>query len=292
VKKALSLILPFLLLLAAQLAVAGPVEVFVSILPQKYFVEKISGALVDVSVMVQPGASPATYEPKPRQMVALANTKIYFAIGVPFEATWLERIAATNPGMRIVHTEAGIEKMAMKSHRHHEDAEPRHNQYGIKDPHVWLSPPLARQQARNIFDALVAFDPIHRPSYETNYDKFIMELVDLDLELKRVFQKNEEHLAFIVFHPSWGYFARAYGLEQVPIEVEGKKPRPAELRDLILYAKERGIKVIFVQPQFSSQAAKTIAHAIGGQIAFVDPLAFDWTTNLREVAAKFRDALK
>ena len=68
----------------AHITLARPLEVFVSILPQKYFVEKIGGDSVEVSVMVQPGASPATYEPKPKQMVALATSDIYFAIGVPF----------------------------------------------------------------------------------------------------------------------------------------------------------------------------------------------------------------
>jgi zinc transport system substrate-binding protein len=96
----------------------------------------------------------------------------------------------------------------------------------------------------------------------------------------------------MVFHPSWGYFARAYGLEQIPIEVEGKEPKPAELKDLIDYAKKRDIKVIFVQPQFSRQAAQTIARSIGGQIAFLDPLAPDWPRNLREAANKFKADLR
>lgn len=292
--KALSFGLLFPVLLAAQFTFAEPLKVFVSIVPQKYFVNKIGADLVEVSVMVEPGASPATYEPKPKQMVRLAKTKIYYAIGVPFENVWLDKVAATNPEMIIVHTEAGIEKIVMKSHRHDEQGEHEHegDHHGIKDPHVWLSPPLVMQQARNILNGLVAIDPVHRSIYETNYKKFIMDLVDLDLELKRVFVGSGEQLGFMVFHPSWGYFARAYGLEQVSIEVEGKEPKPAELKRLIDYARERDIKVIFVQPQFSWQAAQTIARSIGGQIVLVDPLASDWPNNLREAANKFKAALR
>ena len=102
-----------LLLSIAQIALARPLKVFVSILPQKYFVEKIGGDSVEVAVMVQPGASPATYEPKPKQMVALAKSDIYFAIGVPFEKTWLPKIVAANPKMHIVYTQVGIEERAM-----------------------------------------------------------------------------------------------------------------------------------------------------------------------------------
>jgi zinc transport system substrate-binding protein len=293
-KKALSLGLISLLLLVAQLASAEPIWVYVSILPQKYFVKKIGADLVEVSVMVEPGASPATYEPKPKQMVGLTKAKIYYAIGVPFENAWLDKIAATNPEMIIVHTEAGIEKMVMISHGRHAEGEHQQRKHHnvIKDPHVWLSPPLVMQQARNIFDGLVATDPVHRSIYETNYKKFIMELVDLDLELKRSFAGRDEQIEVMVFHPSWGYFARAYGLEQIPIEVEGKEPKPAELKNLIDYAKKRGIKVIFVQPQFSRQAAQTIARSIGGQIVFLDPLALDWPDNLREAANKFKADLR
>jgi len=283
-----------------QLLAAPPLKVFVSIPPQKYFVEKIGGDQVEIAVMVQPGANPAVYEPKPRQMVALAGTQVYFAIGVPFEARWLKKIAATNAAMKVVHTETGIEKMAIKSHHRHGD-ESRHKpgnaanlqtRSTIKDPHIWLSPPLVMLQARNILDGLVAVDESRRASFEANYRKFITEIVELDLELKEIFDSAENLLEFMVFHPSWGYFARTYGLKQVPIELQGKEPKPAELQHLIQYAKERGIKVVFVQPQFSWKAAQTIAQSLGGQTALADPLAADWAENLRRVATKFRAALR
>ena len=272
-------------------APASPLSVFVSILPQKYFVEKIGGDLVDVAVMVEPGANPHTYEPKPRQMVALAKTAIYFAIGVPFETTWLEKIAATNPNMLVVHTEAGIKKIPMKTH-HHAGPEGEKDLHGIKDPHVWLSPPLVIILAGNILLALQKVDPAHRSVYEKNHKSFMNELVVLDAEIRATFTGEGKDLEFIVFHPAWGYFAQAYGLEQVPIELEGKQPKPAELQYLIEYAKERNIKVIFAQPQFSWQAAQAVAKSINGQVVFVDPLAADWDTNLRQVASRFESAIK
>ena len=298
VKKVLLIGLLVPILFPAQIGFAQPIKVFVSILPQKYFVEKIGGDLVDASVMVQPGASPATYEPKPRQMVALAKSRVYFAIGVPFEATWLEKIAATNSRLHVVHTEAGIERMPMKpdhlhaGRRRQVEIEQGNDHHGVKDPHIWLSPPLVMQQARTIFRTLASLDPVNLASYENNYKKFIMELVELDLELRKVFERRVEHHDFMVFHPSWGYFARSYGLRQVPLEIEGKKPKPEELKDLVQYANEIGARVIFVQPQFSQQAARTIAQSIGGQIVVVDPLALDWANNLREVASEFKEALR
>ncbi len=97
---------------------------------------------------------------------------------------------------------------------------------------------------------------------------------------------------FMVFHPAWGYFAHSYGLQQVPVEIEGKDPKPAQLKALIEHARENQIKSIFVQPQFSSKSAKLVAKEIGGQVTVADPLASDWYINLREVARKLKAALK
>ena len=295
------------------------VPVFVSIVQQKYFVQQIGKDLVDVQVMVQPGASPATYEPKPRQMADLSKTKIYFAISVPFENAWLSKIAAANPNMRVIHTDHGIEKIQMEAHHHHDDDpaeehhegdrheadrdhekdehhgeaehdEDHHEHTGL-DPHIWLSPPLVKIQAQTILAALQEADPAHRSVYEANYKEFAAQIDQLDADLKKTFT-GTTGLQFMVFHPAWGYFAHTYGLKQVPIEIEGKDPKPAQLKELIQHAREKGIKVVFVQPQFSTKSAKLVAREIGGQVAFADPLAEDWVANLREVSDKFRTALK
>jgi zinc transport system substrate-binding protein len=288
--------------------------IFVSIVPQKYFVQQIGKEFVEVQAMVQPGASPATYEPKPKQMADLSKTNIYFAIGVPFENAWLEKISAANPNLRVVHTDHDIEKLAMAAHHHqhddhaeehheadhdheksehHEDADhdKDHHEHTGLDPHIWLSPPLVKIQARTILAALQEADPAHGSIYEANFKAFTAQIDQLDADLKKTFAGKRD-LGFMVFHPAWGYFAHAYGLKQVPIEIEGKDPKPAQLKELIQHAKEKGIKVVFVQPQFSTKSAKVVAREIGGQVAFADPLAEDWIANLRRVADKFQAALK
>ena len=268
---------------AAAQSSTDKVPVFVSIVPQKYFVERIGGDQVDVSVMVEPGVSPHDYEPKPQQMAALAKARIYYAIGIEFEKVWLEKFKGVNRRMLTVHTERGIEKIPLK---------PGHQGDEGKDPHVWLSPVAVMVQARNILRGLLTVDPDHRSIYEANYRQFLIELLDLDADLRGVFAGTEGRTEFMVFHPAWGYFADAYGLKQVPVEIEGKDPKPAELQHLIHHATERGISVVFVTPQFSTKSAETVASAIGGQIAFVDPMALNWKANMVEVAEKFRAALR
>ena len=285
---------------AAGTQASGKPAVFVSIAPQKYFVERIGGPDMDISVMVPTGASPATYEPKPRQMVALSKAALYFAVGVPFERVWLPKISATHPHLQVIHTEAGIAKRDMATHEHaaalgrpasaQVDHPPDVDR--IEDPHVWTAPSLVIVQARNILTALMAADPGQSAVYLKNYKRFVADLVDLDTELLAAFAAHPAQREFIVFHPSWGYFADAYGLRQVCIEIEGKAPKPAQLQRLIVYARERGIGVVFVQPQFSTQSAQVIAKAIGGRVITADPLAADWFGNLRRQTQKFKAAMR
>ena len=284
-------------------AALAKVPIFVSILPQRYFVEQIGGQHVDVQVMVLPGASPTTYEPKSRQMAAIAKAKIYFSMGVPFEAVWLGKIAASNKSMRVVPMDRGIQKLAMASFHSHDETEQHaggqtlsHNdgeamQHGIADPHVWLSPPLVILQARTILVALQDIDPENGSAYEANFQTFILQILELDKELRHLLEPYQGQ-RFMVFHPAWGYFADTYHLEQIPVEMEGKTPKPAQLKALITTARKHRIKVLFLQPQVSARIAEQVAREIGAQVAWADPLAIDWAENLRDVAGKFQQAME
>ncbi len=280
---------------------AEKISVFAGILPQRHFLERIGGERLDITVMVEPGANPASYEPKPLQMAKLSKALAYFAVGVPFEDAWLDRITGANPKMKVVRTDAGIQKRAMAAHHHEDhDHDPHGNERGehgydkakiLPDPHIWLSPQLVMKQAENIVNGLCAVDEAGCSRYKEGYARFFEEIEILHKELQKQLEPHRGS-PFMVFHPSWGYFAEAYGLRQIPAEIEGKRPKPAELKDLIQLAQREKIRTIFVQPQFSTQSAKIIAKAIRGKVLFIDPLAQDWTQNLRDSAEKISNALK
>jgi len=269
---------------------ASPLNVTVSIVPQKYFVERVGGEHVDVNVMVLPGNSPATYEPRPEQLKALSESVAYFSVGVPFENAWLDKIASANDKMRIVDTAAGIERVPVNAHyrvevggRPESDAEGR-------DPHIWLSPSLVKVQARNIHNALVDLDPDNKADYKANLDSFIADIDALTAGIEETLA-DLPNRKFMVFHPAWGYFGDDFELEMMPIEVGGQEPSAAELAELVTKAQAEDIQVIFVQPEFSSEDAETIASEIGGTVLPISPLAEDWLTNLSQVAETFAEAL-
>ncbi len=274
---------------------AAPLEVFVSILPQKYFVERVGGDAVKVGVTVRPGQNPESYDPTPQQMVAMARAKAYFSIGVAFEDAWLPRLQAANPSMRIVDTRRGIALQPMVDNAllgagqagHASHDEPR----GTLDPHIWNSPPLVKQQAATVRDALTALAPQRRAAFEQGYARFAADLDALDAEIRQTLAGKHDR-RFMVFHPAWGYFARSYGLEQIPIEVEGKEPGPQALVRIIDAARRDRIRVVFVQKQFGSAAATAVARAIGGEVVAIDPLAEDFLANTRAVAQALARAMR
>jgi zinc transport system substrate-binding protein len=273
-------------------------DVTVSIMPQKYFVQKIAGDKINVNVMVKPGFSPATYEPKTSQMKKLSKSIIYFAVDVAFEDVWLDIFKNSNKNMLIVDTANGITKLEMKEHSHHEDKEEKeeethdeHDDHKGLDPHIWNDPILVKQQAKNIVEALIKVDSLNADFYKENYESFIKELDVLDNKLSRILAPYKNK-AFMVFHPSWGYFAHRYSLEEVAIETQGKEPKPNELIELIKDAKEHKIKIVFVASQFSQKSAKIIANSINGNVVVINPLAANWSQNLIKTAQKIANTYK
>lgn len=266
---------------------APPVSVFVSVVPEKTFVTRIGGNRVQVGVMVQPGSNPHTYEPTPRQMTALAGADLYFRIGIPFERSWMSRIRHMNPEMRVVNLRAGLSLRRLEAH-HHDGS--NHARTPL-DPHIWTNPRLVISMAAQIRDALIRVDPAGAAVYKANYQAFVADLRVLDAKIQDLLSGLDDR-RFLVFHPAWGYFAEAYGLEQIAIQIGGKPPGAAALARLIKRAKREDIHTIFVQPQYSKAPALAVARAIDAKLVQANPLAADYIANLLEFARSLREALR
>ena len=284
------------------------VSAFCSIAPQRFFVERVGGDLVSVKVLVEPGQSPHTFEPTPRQMANLAESDVYFAIGLPFEDRLLGRIRELSSRIRVVDTSEGIPRRQVEdAHRQdgehdadhhdgahaadHSDSTHGDEHGGLHDPHTWLNPRFAKMQAQNIFAALKELVPEHGPELEANLSRLLRDLDALDAELTDALGSLTGESIY-VFHPAFGYFTDAYGLHQVPIELGGMEPSARELAGLIEHATDEGVRVIFVQPQFSTRSARAIAEEIGGAVVPIDPLSADYMNNLRAIAREVAKALQ
>jgi zinc transport system substrate-binding protein len=255
-------------------------NIFVSILPQKYFAERVAGDHVKVSVMVGNGKSPATYEPTPKQMALLNNSQLYFKIGVPFESIWIDAISELNPDLEIIEccTELITRRDEGNFHKHNVEVDHAKKEHAM-DPHIWTSPANAKYIALKMKKALIDNYPVYAKEFEINYSRLIDDLdrLDQNIKLQLAHLKNRY---IVVSHPSWGYYAEAYDLIQVPIEVDGKEVRAKSLAKLIEFARSIYINRIFVQKQFNKNSAEIIAREIAAEVIELDPLAEDYISNL------------
>ena len=265
-------------------------QVAVSILPQADFVERVGGESIGVAVLVGPGQNPHSFEPTPDQMSALSKARVYFRIGLPFEEPLLPKLQATFRQLEVVDTRQGIQLRRIAAHESGAHADDEHDHAGGDDPHIWLDPKLVKIQAQTIGDALCRLDPPHADEYRRNLTAFHADLDALDARLA-VALAPVKGKDFFVFHPAFGYFADAYGLRQVPVEAEGKEPPAKVVAALIQRARAAGVKVIFVQPQFSTRTAAVIAEEIGGAVVPLDDLPREYIKSMEAMAEQVRKGL-
>lgn len=259
---------------------------FVSILPLKYFADKIVGDAYKVEVTVPPGVGPETYSPTPKQMILLGESEAYFSVGyLGFEQAWLENFKSTNPQLQIFPVSKGID--LIRGAEEHGD----HSHYQGVDPHIWSSPKAARIIAQNIFDGMVQIDPKNSETYRKNFNMLLMEIGKVDSTVTQLLSKATTK-KFLLFHPALGYFARDYGLEQLSIEFEGKVPSPKHLQTIIDAAKAGNIRIILIQKEFDKQNAEIIAKETGSRIIQIDPLDYNWPEQMISIAEKLSNTIQ
>ena len=278
-KKKIYTLLSALYLFVSPLWAKEPLKVLVSIPPQAYFVEQLAGKAVQVKAVISAGATPEAYDLRPSMAAFIKQADMYFSIGVPFEAVWLDRFRAINPRLTIIPT------TSLK-------AEARHHDHGNseQDPHSWLSPLKVKQQLFIVYRHLVTALPEKKKVLKKHHTSFNQRIDRLHHHIDMLLQPVK-HRSFLVFHPSWGHFAKAYNLHQVAVEKEGKEPSVSDMLSLIKWGKANKIKTIFSQPEFSQQALQSLATTLKARIVFIAPLAYDWERNLLDVAEKIARGL-
>lgn len=258
-------------------------DLFVSIAPQAYIVDRIGGDLIKVNVLIGDGQSPHLFEPSLSQLQKISNGKAYFTIGLPFEKHLVSKIKSIQKKLKVFPMDKDVEK----TRRHFSDDGYHHE----LDPHIWLAPSLVEKMAGSVLSALKAIDGNNYQVYLKNYQLFIGELRELNSFILKELSSYVGN-TILVFHPAFGYFLESYGLQQSVVEVEGKTPTARQLQKLIENARKDGVKVVFGSKRFSIRGPQIIADAIGGRVVQVDPLEYDLMKNLKEITILIKEELK
>ena len=294
----------FLLISIIGIVNAATSQITVSILPQKYFVEKITKDKFEINVMVQPGSSPHTYEPKTSQMKALAASKVYFSTGVSFEHVWLDKFKKNAKKTLFVDLSNGIEKLAMAEHEHHDEeeheehkdehkahdhdehkheAKDNHDGEDGLDPHIWLDPILVKIQAKNIYDTMLKVDTQNADFYKENYESFLNEIDNTFLKIKQKINGSEITTVY-AFDDYWDYFANRFRLNI--IKKEKKHLDIAKISSSINFTKDKNIQKILFFKGMDYNVLLSYTNNLNLQVIENDIFDDIWQTNLLEFSQK------
>lgn len=279
----------FLVAMLACSAFAGDkLVIAVSVAPYAHLLRIIGGSEVEVVVMIPAGANPHTYEPRPATLKEFAKAQVYFSDGSGMDEAWLPRFKGVNKNIKVVDISNSVSWMQEMDHDHH------HGEgHAELDPHIWTSPKQVSMIALNMRRALSQLRPEKDGYFVLNHSFLVRKLDRVDSQLKAaVREMPADSRAFIVFHPAYGYLARDYGLTQYTVEVDGKEPKPRDLQKLVEEGKKHNVHLVFVQPQFSSRAAETIAQELNAKVQTTDPLTFDFISNTMQFIESIKDAVK
>lgn len=279
----LELLITMVISLECGLGYGDGLVVFAGIPPVAGVVKSIKAEADVVGVLIPASVDPHTFDVSPATLERLSRANIFFHTRFPFELRVVDALGGMKSSVRCVEVSKGI-KWIEAGHVHS-----AHDELGADDEridlHCWLSVENVKIIARNIVEEMVRENNRCEAYYRSNYERFLKRLEEADGIIRAKLEPYKGR-KFFVYHPAFGYFARAYNLEEVCIEIEGRPPSIRELRRMLDIAKREGIRTIFIQPQFDRRPAEAIAEAISGKVETLNDLGEDVVINLLDIADK------
>lgn len=255
------------------------ISVYTSFYTMYDFASKIGGDRVELHNLVPTGTEPHDWEPSPKDILSIEKADVLVYNGAGME-DWIEKILSSirNEKLEVVEVSKDITLLKDDQEEHEEESSSEEGQENEdehleNDPHIWLNPLLAKKQMEAIKNAFVKADPSNKDYYEKNYVDNAKKLDDLDSEYKEALSKYTER-DIIVAHKAFGYLCEAYGLRQVAIEGLNaeSEPTPARMAEVVKFARDNNVKVIFFEELISPKVANAIAREVGARTEVLNPL--------------------
>ncbi|MDE6010294.1 MAG: zinc ABC transporter substrate-binding protein [Muribaculaceae bacterium] len=259
----------------------GRKVIAVSFESQKWIVEQIVGDDYEVVALLPPGSDPELFDPDMRTMRALERAQLYLTTNtLGFETQVGERIRANYPDLEVIDISEGIEVL-MHTHgvagasRHghlHEDRHDEgedghkhgHDSHPVGDPHVLSSLRNVGIVADNVLAAVRQLSPESTARYARNHALLEGRLLKMQTTTDSLLTvSGAGGCSFVVMHPSLSYYARDYGMTQIPLEIDGKEATPRQLEERLHAAEESSPRALFFEEGHSARQAREIARSLG-----------------------------
>ena len=242
----------------------GRIRVVASFYPLYEFARQVGGDRTKVSLLVPPGQEPHDYEPAPRDIEYIAKANLLVYNGAGFEP-WIEKVLGSVASSQLVVVDASqsVELIAGADNQRGE---------GPFDPHFWLDPVAAKRVVLVIRDALISIDPDGSDQYSANALAYTDKLDALDVQYQEGLRSCKRR-EVITSHAAFGYLATRYNLTVLSITglSPDAEPSAARMKELIEFARERGVTHIFFERLVSPKLAKAIAAEVGAKTVVFDP---------------------
>lgn len=249
-------------------------RITVSIAPLRYVVEALVDSSVVVDVLTPDGASPETYQLTPNQVADMNQSRAYVRVGsLGFENTQIRKVTENMPHLLCVNASRGV--IPLKHFHEGDDME-------SEDPHVWMSPTIMKIMAHNVMQTLVDIDSVHAQLYLKRFHVFVNRMDSIDHAIRQKLAHIPSR-AFLIYHPALGYYAKNYGLHQLSVQADGKEPSADYLARLIKECRREGVRVVFIQKEFSGKTARLVAQEIGARVVEINPLSDNWEQEIMRI---------
>ena len=219
------------------------------------------------------------YQLTPQDLKTLENADILVVNGAGMES-FLDSIISQYPNLKIINATEGLDLLEDDTHSHdhdeHDHDEHDHDEHDHDheyNAHVWVSVTGNIEEVKNISSQLESLNPENKEAYESNTNTYVAKLEDLKNEMHEELD-NLPNRDIITFHEAFPYFAEEFNLNIAGvIEIEpDSEPSAKEIENIINTVKEKNIKALFTEPQYSSKVAETIAVETGATVYELDPI--------------------
>ncbi len=232
------------------------------------------------------GQGPHGYEGSPTDVLKVNNADILIYNGLTLDDDFVGRMLRTHQNRKLSRLNVGQvlknedDDLIQKNKHTHDHGDGKPCLHGPHDPHIWLGPKQATAMARIIAAKLGDLDPDKKEKFAKRAKAFGDTMKEIQAYGEKAFKEiDKENRKILTMHEALEYFADAFDFKIVGSfqPRPGMDADPVAMSQLAALVKEKKVRIIAVEPQYSRAQAEALQASlkrdnIDIRIVTIDPL--------------------